>query len=128
MYNKKRISILLIIVLTLCMNSMAFANESCVKEKQSEDLLFQIEDREILAELRPTMLRSATYEVTSNNVRLRSNPSLSSTVLGHLMKGDMVNTGEYETVTADGYEWLNVYSYNHGVWGWVAIKYLDQIG
>ncbi|MFD3272873.1 SH3 domain-containing protein [Paenibacillus dendritiformis] len=75
------------------------------------------------------VLLSATYEVKENGVRLRTKPSLSGTVLGLLNKGDMVNGGHgVEPVYADGYYWLNVYSYKHNASGWVAVNYLTEIG
>ncbi|NGP57421.1 SH3 domain-containing protein [Paenibacillus thiaminolyticus] len=75
------------------------------------------------------VLLSATYEIKENGVRFRSNPSLSGTVIGLLNKGDMVNGGHgVDPVYADGYYWLNVSSYKHNSWGWVAINYLTEIG
>ncbi|RJG22789.1 SH3 domain-containing protein [Paenibacillus thiaminolyticus] len=75
------------------------------------------------------VLFSATYNVNADGVRLRTNPSLSGTTLGLLYKGDMVNAGHgFDPVYADGYYWLNVYSYKHNAWGWVATNYLTEIG
>ncbi|MCE5170686.1 SH3 domain-containing protein [Paenibacillus profundus] len=74
------------------------------------------------------VLLSATYEIKENGVRLRSKPSLSGTVLGLLNKGDMVNGGRQDPVYADGYAWINVYSYKHNASGWVAIDYLTEVG
>ncbi|CAH8715684.1 SH3 domain-containing protein [Paenibacillus thiaminolyticus] len=74
------------------------------------------------------VLLSATYEIKENGVRFRSNPSLSGTVIGLLNKGDMVNGGRQDPVYADGYNWINVYSYKHNAWGWVAVNYVTEIG
>ncbi|RRJ65270.1 SH3 domain-containing protein [Paenibacillus oralis] len=72
-------------------------------------------------------IMTSTYEINADGVRLRASASSSGTVLGLLYKGDMVNGGS-ETKRVDGITWVSVYSYNHGVWGWVASQYLTEIG
>ncbi|CAH8247090.1 SH3 domain-containing protein [Paenibacillus melissococcoides] len=74
------------------------------------------------------VLFSATYEVKADGVRLRTKPSLSGTTIGLLYKGDMVNGGRQDPIYADGYYWINVYSYKHNTSGWVAVNYLTEIG
>ncbi|RRJ65269.1 SH3 domain-containing protein [Paenibacillus oralis] len=72
-------------------------------------------------------IMTSDYEVNADGVRLRASASSSGTVLGLLYKGDLLNGGREQKV-ADGITWVSVYSYKHGIWGWVASQYLTEVG
>lgn len=76
--------------------------------------------------------RAASYEITGDYVRLRTGAGLNSSVVGYLMKGDLVHAGHgVDPVYADGYYWLPVGVNTgdlQGKSGWVATKYLYEIG
>ena len=79
------------------------------------------------------VMRSISYEITGNNVRLRATPSLSGDVIDYLYKGDIV-VDLKNTVYADGHTWVRVQcvncrnAYLNGTPAWVASDYLRQVG
>lgn len=126
---KKLVSFSFMISAMLLLTQGAFAAENIYSSENTQQQV-QAENREVLAGLEPSSTaRSSTYVVTADGVRLRSTHSLSGTVLGLLYNGDLVNAQTGGTdVTADGYVWKNVYSYNHGVWGWIVVDYIEEAG
>ncbi len=125
---KKMISATLVITLILISAFGAYATENSEDVNVNIQELLQEPTIEVLEQLQPRA-PSITYMVIGDGVRLRSSPSLSGTVLGLLYYGDFVNGSHIDDgVYADGYLWKYVYSYNHGVWGYVADIYLVEAG
>lgn len=73
----------------------------------------------------PVYATAGSYIVQVDGLRVRSEPSLSGTVLGYLYKGDCIECCESSTELADGYEWRYVVTSDVGS-GWVADKYLKE--
>ncbi len=70
--------------------------------------------------------RTASWEVTGNLVRMRTEPSLSGTVIMLLERGEIVyEAAGYDHVEADGYTWVCVTCNRTGWGGWVATEYLN---
>lgn len=99
----------------------AFAqeNDATVSEK--------LGDQEKLNEISEVISPMAQYgEITANNVRLRKDPGLSSTVLMHLHKGYEVTCLYDNEVYKDGIWWKKVIY--EGVTGWVDSQYVYEYG
>lgn len=121
---KKILTIILAITLsTILLTQSVFARDSKLtlvegNNKQNEALK---------AEPNNIIIPMAQYgEITGNNVRLRSEPGLSSTVLMFLQMGYEVTLPYVDEEYKDGYYWTNVI-YN-GVNGWVASQYVYEYG
>lgn len=87
------------------------------------------EPSEPLARLVQSPLRTSTFIVTGDDVRFRSAPGLSSTVLGILQKGEFLSVGTMNLdnkVKKDGYVWLNCQRQLTHQYGWVAVDYVKS--
>ncbi|MFE6076277.1 SH3 domain-containing protein [Paenibacillus sp. NPDC057886] len=124
---KKFIAVLLVTATTALPATAAFASENPQDRISPNNQLTQ--DSRITEEPGSDLvtIMTSTYEITANNVNFRKTASSSGTILGQLQKGDLVNGGS-EQVTSGGITWVSVYSYKHGVWGWVASQYLNEVG
>jgi hypothetical protein len=58
-------------------------------------------------------------QITGDGVRLRTQPNTSSTVLGLLYRGDVIDPWNGDWVNG----WQSGYSPRHGRWGWVHGAY-----
>lgn len=73
------------------------------------------------------MAQAGDYELVCNadGVRLRTDPGLSSTVIGSVNAGDVVSvTGE--TIFAEGYGWMPVFVHRTGQNGYVADEFFER--
>lgn len=68
---------------------------------------------------------SSSYYLTGTDVRLRENATTSSSILATLEKNQVVKLLEWNTGTANGYEWAKI-ELGNGTIGYVANKYLAQ--
>jgi hypothetical protein len=69
------------------------------------------------------VLQYCNYDVNGDGVRLRTQPSSSSTVLGLLYRGELVNGDSGNRQNGFNYIW----SSQHQRWGWVASQYLSVV-
>jgi uncharacterized protein YgiM (DUF1202 family) len=72
------------------------------------------------------MAQNGDYELVcnSNNVNLRNNPGLSSSVIGTVNAGDVVYVSG-QTVSRDGYGWIPVFVQRTGLSGYVADEFFE---
>lgn len=66
---------------------------------------------------------STSYYVTGTDVRIRQNPSTTSSILAYPAKNEVVTLLEWNAGTANNYEWAKVKTVN-GTVGYIANKYL----
>ena len=132
--QKKMMSLVLTLAACASMSTVALAAESVMAESSASSYTVT-EGSEVLAGLERinSEARTSDWEVTGNNVRIRSKPSLSGRILGHLDAGDIVNMGSYDesTAEADGYLWYAVRVQTGacaGISGWVVTDYLENVG
>jgi len=71
-------------------------------------------------------MRAQYGEITADNVRLRENPGLSSTVLMYLHTGYVVTCPYEDEVYKDGIWWKSAIYEDVG--GWVASQYVYEYG
>lgn len=123
MNTKKITAFLATIALTVSIGGPAIAADTIPEENASSDTLYAAR----------SVYRSTSYEITTNNVRLRATPSLSGDTVAYLQKGDIV-VDLKESVYADGYTWVHIQCVNcsnsvlNGTPAWVASNYLREIG
>lgn len=67
---------------------------------------------------------STSYYVTGTDVRIRQNPSTSSSILAYPTKNEVLTLLEWNSASANGYEWAKVKTAN-GTVGYIANKYLS---
>jgi uncharacterized protein YgiM (DUF1202 family) len=77
--------------------------------------------------VRHAIAQNGDYELVCNsdNVNLRNNPGLSSTVIGTLKAGDVVNVSG-ETVFQDGYGWIPMFVQRTGLSGYAADAFFER--
>lgn len=123
--SKKAFATMLLGISTVSFCTPAFAAETTPVEKTAPTVI-------ATENVKAVQPRAATYEITGDYVRLRTGPSLSSSTIGYLMKGDIVAFGHgVDPIYADGHYWYSVQVVSGGLYlstGYVAGDYLLEIG